>query len=152
MKPLLNRYPCLMRSKLEMWQDGAQITLQCTATGTFMSAEGGGGGQVVVNRLAASTWETFKVNLNGPSYFPFFYLYVIYARIIHEKYCRQWVRSMPRSKKRCSDEFSQGTHGARLKEHMDFTCLTLGQNDVDMSDMLDFKVSSSWVGCIVRWF
>ena len=73
-KLLLNRYPCLMRSKLKIWQDGAQITLQCTATGTFMSAEGGGGGQVVVNRLAASTWETFKVNLNSPSYFPFFYL------------------------------------------------------------------------------
>jgi hypothetical protein len=44
-----------------------------------MSAEGGGGAQVVVNRLAASTWETFKVNLNSPLYFPFFYLYVIYA-------------------------------------------------------------------------
>lgn len=25
-------------------------------------------------------------------------------------------------------------------------------NDINMLDMLDFKVSSSWVGCIVRWF
>ena len=27
-----------------------------------MSAEGGGGGQMVVNRAAVSTWETFKVD------------------------------------------------------------------------------------------
>ena len=27
-----------------------------------MSAEGGGGGQMVVNRATISTWETFKVS------------------------------------------------------------------------------------------
>ena len=42
-------------------QDGAQITLQSTSKGTFMSAEGGGGEQMVVNRAIVSTWETFKV-------------------------------------------------------------------------------------------
>lgn len=45
-------------------QDGAQITLQSTSKGTFVSAEGGGGQQLVANRTSASTWETFKVYFN----------------------------------------------------------------------------------------
>lgn len=45
-------------------QDGAQITLQSTSKGTFVSAEGGGGQQLVANRTSASTWETFKVTFN----------------------------------------------------------------------------------------
>ena len=48
-----------------MWlwnQDGARINLQSTSKGMFVSAEGGGGGQMVVNRAAVSTWETFKVD------------------------------------------------------------------------------------------
>ncbi|KAG0605565.1 hypothetical protein M758_9G069200 [Ceratodon purpureus] len=41
--------------------DGARINLQSTSKETFVSAEGGGGGQMVVNRAAISTWETFKI-------------------------------------------------------------------------------------------
>ncbi|KAI5069678.1 hypothetical protein GOP47_0015979 [Adiantum capillus-veneris] len=42
-------------------QDGSQVQLKSVTLNKYMSAEGGGGQQVVVNRQTASGWETFKV-------------------------------------------------------------------------------------------
>lgn len=41
--------------------DGAQIQLRSVTLQTYVSAEDGGGEQVVVNRINASGWETFKI-------------------------------------------------------------------------------------------
>ncbi|KAL6644639.1 hypothetical protein ACP70R_016247 [Stipagrostis hirtigluma subsp. patula] len=43
--------------------DGTQVQLKSVGLQKYLSAGGGGGGNVTVNRDAASSWETFKVSL-----------------------------------------------------------------------------------------
>ncbi|KAH7290562.1 hypothetical protein KP509_30G053800 [Ceratopteris richardii] len=46
---------------LNFLQDGSQIQFRSVTLNKFMSAEGGGGGKIMINRQVGSDWETFKV-------------------------------------------------------------------------------------------
>ena len=47
---------------IRLLQDGGQVQIKSVALQKYVSAAGGGGGNVTVDQGTASSWETFKVN------------------------------------------------------------------------------------------
>ena len=47
---------------IRLLQDGVQVQIKSVALQKYVSAAGGGGGNVTVDQGTASSWETFKVN------------------------------------------------------------------------------------------